>query len=235
MYLLNIPNITDWLTAIAAVIGAPLALWGFIKLIKRDKERETEIAALRNLSSVQSQSLEETKSILLEFQKQTQEFEFQTSLMRESNEFFKEHLTIISGSFKNGAELKSNLANLEIRKRKSEIKPHFIFSGAFGQGISGEYRVRLKNIGQTAYLKDIVVPDSSELIFFNEFSENTRIDKDQEVSINGKIKDGSLRVNVADYEFHILFKDTDNNEYKQIIKRMDNGSRYKVDLPQEVL
>jgi hypothetical protein len=234
MTLLEIPNITDWISAIATAIGAPLALWGFIKLISRDKDREKEIKSLVDLSESQAKSLEQMKNMLLEFQKQTQEFEYQTNLMRESNEIFKEHVNIISISIKQDKEYRQSLIDLESRKRKSEIKPHFIWAGASGQGYSGNCEVRLKNIGQTAYLKDLIVKDTSPVMFYKEFSEDKMINQNQEVKVPGMIRDGSMSVNVVDYEFELQFVDADNNLYKQTVRRFNNGSAFKVENPQEV-
>jgi hypothetical protein len=71
------PTITDWISAGAAVIGVPLAVWSFIKLVLRDKDRETEIRAL-------------TETVL-SLEKQTQELSKQTRLL--SDDFnLKENL-----------------------------------------------------------------------------------------------------------------------------------------------
>lgn len=45
--ILNTINISpEWVSAIAAAIGVPLAVWGFWKLVRHDKDRQTEVQAL---------------------------------------------------------------------------------------------------------------------------------------------------------------------------------------------
>ena len=60
------------------------------------------------------------------------------------------------------------------------------------------------------------------------------INQNEEIKIGGQIKDGSLSVNVVDFEFYILFVDVDNTLYKQRVRRFGNGGSYKIDNPEEV-
>jgi len=37
-----VPNITDWITAFAAMTTIPLVIWGIIKLFLKDREKEID-------------------------------------------------------------------------------------------------------------------------------------------------------------------------------------------------
>lgn len=234
MTFLQIPNITDWISAIAAAIGIPLALVGFIKLIRRDKDRQKEINSLVELSKSQAEGLEEMKKILLETQKQTQQLEFQTNHMKDLNDIFKEYFTTISLSLAQDKEYQGALLGLESKKRKTEIKPHFIFSGGIGQGSIGSYQLRLKNIGKTAYLKDLIFDKDCPIDFFKGFDENKMVNENQEITITGQIKPDQGSVNVVPFSFELLFVDADNNKYKQRINRFSGGGSFKIENPQEI-
>ena len=234
MTILDIPNITDWISSIAAAIGVPLVLWSFIKLVIRDKDREKEITALTNISKAQSDSFEEMKKMLLETQKQTQEFAYQTKHMQELNDIFKEYLETVSMSISQNKDYQQNLLDLENKKRKTEIKPHFIFAGAMGQGYSGSYEIRLKNIGKTAYLKDLTIPEECPIDFYKNFEENKMVKPNDEIAIAGQIKEVQQSVNMVGFEFELVFEDTENNKYKQKVIRFNGGSSYKIGNPEDV-
>ena len=50
--------ITDWIQAIGIFLGFPAALWGMIKLFKKDKERQIEISSLASLAESQTKITE---------------------------------------------------------------------------------------------------------------------------------------------------------------------------------
>jgi hypothetical protein len=50
--------ITDWIQAIGIIIGFPAALWGIIKLFKKDKDRQKEISSLTSLAESQAKMIE---------------------------------------------------------------------------------------------------------------------------------------------------------------------------------
>lgn len=213
------PKITDWLQGIGAVIAIPAAIITFIKLLRKDKERVAQIKTLSDM--------------MLESQKQTQEFEYQTLLMRESNDILKEQLTVIASSLKQDKDLKSNMLELEQRKRKSEIRPRFIFSGAMSQGSTGYHELKLKNIGGTAFLKKIIFPDDTEVRFSILFEEGKMIQQNEEICIQGQAIDNSVLISTIGYELNLLFLDADNNHYQQKIVRLPGGGSYKIDNPFE--
>lgn len=214
------PKITDWLQGIGAFIAIPAAIITFIKLLIKDKERVAQIKTLSDM--------------MLESQKQTQQFEYQTLLMKESNDIFKEQLTVIASSLKQDKDLKSNMLELEHRKRKSEIRPRFIFSGALSQGSMGYHELKLKNIGGTAFLKRIISPNNTLVNFSMPFEEGKMIQQNEEIRIQGKALDNTVPISVVGYELDLSFLDADNNRYQQKITRLQGGSSYKVDNPFEI-
>lgn len=214
------PKITDWLQCLAAIIAIPAAIITFIKLITKDKERATQIKTL--------------SEIMLESQKQTQEFEYQTLLMKESNDIFKEQLTIIASSLKQDKDLKSNILELEKRKRKSEIRPRFIFSGALSHGTTGYHELKLKNIGGTAFLKKISTSNNPDIGFSTQFEEGKMIQQNEEIIIQGQATGNAIPVSKVGYDVHLQFIDSDNNLYHQKITRLQGGSSYKTDNPLEI-
>jgi len=50
--------ITDWIQAIGIFLGFPAALWGIIKLFKKDKERQIEISSLASLAESQAKMIQ---------------------------------------------------------------------------------------------------------------------------------------------------------------------------------
>lgn len=213
------PKITDWLQAIAAAIAVPAAIITFIRLLKKDKEKAVQIKTLSEM--------------MLESQKQTQEFEYQTLLMKESNEIFKEQLTIIASSLKQDKDIKSNMLELEKRKRKLEIRPRFIFSGALSQGSTGYHEVKLKNIGGTAYLSRIVAPENPDVKLSTYIEEGKMIQSNQEIIVQGQSTNDTVPVSLAGYELNLIFSDADSNFYQQKIVRQPGGKTYKIDNPLE--
>lgn len=213
----NPPKLTDWAQGIAAFIAVPAAIITFFKLIRRDKDQQLQIEALTE--------------IMLETQKQTQQFEYQTILMRESNEILKEQLTIISSSLKQDNNFKEALYELENRKRKSEIKPYFIYAGSVGMGSLGSYEIKLKNIGKTAYLKNIIVFEDCLIDFYKQFDEDKMVNQNEEIKVSGTIRNNEYSVNNVDFKFRLEFVDIENNLYGQSISRINGGS-YKIGIPE---
>jgi hypothetical protein len=214
----NTPKITEWIQAIAAIIAIPAAIVTFYKLIKRDRDKQKQIKMLTEIAS--------------ENQKQTQQFEYQSILMKESNDIFREQLNAISLSLSQNKDLNETIKDFEFRKRKVEIKPHFIFSGSFSSVPTGTIVIKLKNIGKNACLKNIK-SENQNISFPFEDMNNRMINHNDEIKIIGNIKDNSLNINIVDFSFKLIFTDEDNNYYEQLFNRINNT--YKVENPIEII
>ena len=66
---MNQPMITDWIQAIGIFLGFPTMIWGIVTLFKKDKNKETQIKALTDLSKAQVEILNEMRN-QIEFEKQ---------------------------------------------------------------------------------------------------------------------------------------------------------------------
>jgi hypothetical protein len=81
------PSITDWISAVTSILGIPIYIWGIIKIFKKDKAQVRKLNALEDLAHTQNEVAIRITEEINELAKQTSEYQYQSSLMEESNKF----------------------------------------------------------------------------------------------------------------------------------------------------
>lgn len=218
MILLDIPTITDWISAIAAAIGVPLAIWGFVKLVIRDKEREAQI---QSLSSIAEQLTEQVQQLST----QTSEFKYQSSLMFEQNKLIEKQLELNTDIFLQSKDAVEKKQALERQKRINDIKPHFVF--AHGGRMMDKVNLTLRNKGSKAENISVEFMTPTELTLAPHHKE---IDANTEFTINMFIPEGGnsyMYPNTAlQYDINLNYNDIDGNRYSQNFKMQNHNYQF---------
>lgn len=105
---------TDWIRAIAAMLGIPVAIFGIIRLFKKDEERERQISSLEKLATTQNKTLTKFENQILELQRHTIEFGKQSISMVEQNSLLAKSLKIEQDKHK-----------YETQKQYEELEEYF--------------------------------------------------------------------------------------------------------------
>jgi len=220
--------ITDWITSVAAIIGIPLALWSFVKLIIKDKDKQEQLHSLRDMASNQNEINLQLKEQVSQLTKQTGEFQYQSTLMFESNQLLEKQVQILNDFFIERKISEKTKQDLEEQKRLLEIKPHFIFNG--GMSNPGHFELRLKNKGGTADSFSIE-KTNSELVTLNDINPKTVVDSGQLLSVSGYPNTDKTywNANLVNFELNLNYKDVDGNNYYQKIVRQNQ--QYIIDNP----
>jgi hypothetical protein len=232
----NPPKITDWLQALGAVIAVIAAIWGFIKLFVRDKNREKEIKSLIDIADAQQQNLAKVQALLEEAQKQTAEFIVQSNEMKESNSLNKKHLEILTQSIEQNKNHQDKLLAIKNSERKNDIRPHFLLDSSYTG--SSNYTLSLKNIRAVAFFEEIRNFPESTIHFSQSKQRNQRIATNSQIELNGylAVAVGNNPVhhyNTSPFQFELIFRDEDKNLYKQVIKRVHTN--ISVEQPEEII
>jgi hypothetical protein len=218
------PSITDWINAIAALLGIPALLFGIGRLFIKDKEKQRQLNSLDSLANSQTRSIEELT-------KQTSEFQYHSELMKESNELLAKQIELQNEIFLHQQVTAEQKLELESRKRKSEIKPYFIFEGASSD--PNGFNIRLLNKGKTAkqvYLEQIDDKQAQirQLDNKKEYEQNTKL----EIIGSADSSKTSLNSNQVSFDLILFYTDIDGNRYKQQVTRRQHG--FNVAIPIEI-
>lgn len=211
---ISIPSITDWLQAIGTIAGVPGAIVAFILLFKKDKEKQLQIDMLTNL--------------VIEMNKQTQQFEYQTILMRESNDILKEQAQINNEVFIKDKEYKEKMEKLELRKIKLQIKPYLKFQ--YGSYFNNILKANFLNQGGSAKFTNYNIPVEDELII--KTLTNITVNRNEEFELTAHYV-GNQDLKKIDKMVEIEYEDSMENKYKQNI--IIRGNSFKILDPVEVL
>ncbi len=207
------PTITDWISAIGVLLGVPAALFGIMKLFVKDREKQRQLMSLESMASSQSRKIEE-------LEKQTAEIQYQSTLMKESNELLANQLQLQSEIFIYQKVSDESKKMIEDRKRKIDIRPHFNYNG--GVSNAGWFSIKLLNKGSIAENVDMKLIDC-EHVQFNRTLKR-KYEHDAILEIKGSAKsESNLSSNKVSFTAKLEFQDMDGNVYNQIIKR-NNGS-----------
>ncbi|MBP7555987.1 MAG: hypothetical protein KA821_06970 [Chitinophagaceae bacterium] len=230
MFLLDIPisSLTDWISAIAAAIGIPLAFLGFIKLIQKDKDKQAQLNSLKEIAEYQKNINSQLQEQVGQLTIQSGEFQYQSSLMFESNQLLEKQIGLFSNYFQDRRTTESEKYELEQQKRVLEIKPHFIFAG--GSSSPGYFQLKLKNNGGTAQ-KFVIERTNAEFAIINDVDQNVIIESGQILTLKGSANSEKTywNGNTVNYEINLQFTDVDGNVYYQRIKRLNHN--YMIDNP----
>jgi hypothetical protein len=190
--IMNVPNITDWMQGLGTILGVPAAIAAFILLFIKDKQKQQQIDKL-------------TELIL--------EHSYQTELMRESNELFKEQLLIQSEVLINDKNYKDLMKELEIKKSKSKYRPHFVFEK--GESTSNELKLLIRNSGERASKLKFNVAEVEELRITT--PGGISISKNGIFVLTGDYR-GKENLHKIDKLIEIIYEDSIGTKYKQIFK-----------------
>jgi hypothetical protein len=205
-----------WIAAIAALIGVPLSLVSVIKLVRRDKEKEQQIAAIVNITSQLGEQVKELSA-------QTSEFKYQSDLMFEHNKLLEKQFDLqkMIQTEQNGFEAQK-LALLK-QERIVNIRPYFIFKGGGGNQFSHD--IVLLNKGGVA--SDITIR-KGDMESATIRSPKPEIDKNGMLSLAVTETYAKLTFN-RNNAFYIDYKDIDGNSYEQSVGI--NVNTYNVSKP----
>jgi hypothetical protein len=209
---------TDWITAIAALAGVPVAVWGIFKLFIKDQET--------------AQKLKFIEDEVNELKKQTSQFELQTELMRESNGILKQQFEL-QAEIHIGTKTKEESKEIiDKQKRKNEIKPRFIFNGGQASGLT--FIVTLLNKGKRAE-KIQIKSINSDFVDMTPIKEGFGVDEGQILSISGSVNPTKSYYTAAQVACEILisFENEDGDKYLQKVVKGYSG--YQIENPYEDL
>jgi multidrug efflux pump subunit AcrA (membrane-fusion protein) len=209
------PSIPDWISAIASLLGIPALLFGIGRLFIKDKEKQRQLNSLDSLASTQAQSIEELT-------KQTSEYQYHSTLMKESNDLLARQIELQNEIFLHQQVTTEQKADLEQRKRKAEIKPHFIFDGASSN--PDGFSLRLLNKGKTARQVTFDKVDD-EQAQIRSIDINKEYDQNTKLEITGNANRTKTNLNSNQVSFNIILKysDVDGNNYKQEVSRRQHS------------
>lgn len=210
------PTITDWISSIASLLGIPIIIWGIIKLFIKDKSQERKLNSLESLAISQDEITKKMAEQINELAKQTSEYQYQSELMKESNNLISKQIELQNDIFLHNQVTEEKKLELQKIKRINELKPYFINNG--GSSNSEKISISLKNKGNTARNLRL---EKIEGNFINFKKLNTEIEFEQNkileivgtISSSGRNFDNSQRA----FKAEIYFEDMDGNKYKQRI------------------
>jgi len=216
-------TIADLVQAIGVGIGFPAALWGLVKLFKKDREREKEIKALIQIAKSQGEQIEELK-------KQTAESKLQTLALVDSNQILADQLKLQTEAFLNDKDYKNRLLKIEDQKKKNLIKPLFDPSG--GSSTGGEFKIIFKNIGKRAVFKGVELVENENVSIRPVSSIDRGIDTNGTIEIDGLFTGQGNYGNAASYKLNILFTDIEGTLYYQTYMK-DKSRKWNLTQPAE--
>lgn len=206
-------KITDWITAVAAVIGIPLSMIAFIKLIRRDKDKQDQIDKLATMAGI---------------------LDNQTSEMRKHNELVAMQVEILrESSVNNGHDKDSQkkLQEIEEKKLRLSVQPRLWLNGAGYTGYTGEWYFDLNNKGEVAYIDAIDLLSGD--IVLHPLSFPFELEKGAQRNIRGK-DNGTKHIKDSEFEIEILYHNTLGQPYHGIVKGIGANAKLILDeqLPQ---
>ncbi|MEZ7496596.1 hypothetical protein QO206_13965 [Leeuwenhoekiella aequorea] len=223
-------SITDWISAIGVLLGVPITIVSLYKLFMKDKEQERKLNSLEKMAIEQNNIVLQLKSQADQMIIQSGHFQYQASLMKESNRLIEKQLELQTGIFLHDKDTAESKIKLEAQKRLSEIKPYFSFEGS-SSGPDG-FKLMLQNLGKRAENVTIKEVDT-KFVNLQPKIENRSVDNNNLLNINGYPNANTHNPAIEEpYEIDLNFSDIDGNKYFQKIKKVRNGS-YLIEDPQK--
>lgn len=210
-------TIPNWIMALAASYGVIEIVRGQINLKKQQKENEKSIAFLN--------------AQVDEMRRQTTQFEYQTSLMSESNKIMDKGIDNLIRILGRGQEAAEAQREIEQQRRILEIRPFFNPRSGHSSP-SGGFGIKMVNQGGAATNFRII--DVSGPIIASPLKQDRVVDKGQELEVSGKSNDAStgFNSNIVTGQILLGFTDIDGNKYQQNI--IKNYSGHQVGLPTRI-
>ncbi len=196
----------DLMQAIGVLVALPAAVWGIINLFKKDKEKQKQINSLIKLAE---ESSSQTVILSGQLEKMTESNKIQTEYL----ELFGKYISAAEQS----VELQKEQRELDLKKRKSEIKPRIKKDGATSS--STQSTIHIKNIGGYAKIKDIKIgPTNSVAIPGFEEMKRKELEPGIRNSIALKTSSKCPHMNDCIIDIIIYIEDKDSNIYELYIK-----------------
>lgn len=223
-------SITDWISAIGVLLAVPITIVSLFKLFRKNKEQERKISSLETIAKEQNSIVLQLKSQADQMIIQSGHFQYQASLMKESNRLIEKQLELQTGIFLHDKDTANSQAKLEAQKRLGEIKPHFSFEGS-SSGPDG-FKLSLQNLGNKAENVSVIEIDN-KFVNLQPKIENRNVDNNNLLNINGYPNaETHFPAIEVPYEVNLNYSDIDGNNYFQKIKKIRNGS-YLIEDPQK--
>lgn len=213
---MNQPLITDWINAIASIIGIPLVLISILKIISKDKDKERKIVSLENIAISQDELIKKMSEQINELQNQTSEFQYQSTLMRDSNEIVNKQIELQNLIFNHNVDIEDKKMEIQKQTHLNEIKPNF--SRGPSSRDSRKIEINLTNKGQTA--RKLRIEHIEDNVQFETLDIEREYDNEKSLKLKGTFNHIS-----EEYKIDLLFEDVEGNQYKQ---RLTNK---KIDRP----
>ncbi len=196
---------------------------GDYKNLKKNKNQERKINSLENLAISQDKMIRKMTEQINELAKQTSEYQYQSVLMKESNNLISNRIELQNDIFLHNKGVEEKKLEIQEIKRLSEIKPHFINIG--GGSDPSNISIRLKNKGATA-INLTLNKIRGEFITFQKSNPETEIDNGKNIEIKGNIFSSGRNQDNGnrDYELELTYEDIDGNKYKQKIENRKTGN-----------
>jgi hypothetical protein len=222
------PSITDWISAVTSILGIPIIIWGIIKIFKKDKAQVRKLNALEDLAHTQNEVAIRITEEINELAKQTSEYQYQSSLMEESNNLLGKQIEIQNEIFLTNKVSEQRKLELQEIERQNKIKPHFVFN--FAQSDSSSNKITLKNNGATA--RNVRIEENSnDYIRARILKSGEETENGEKIEIALTKKSDAPGINISIYSLEILYEDIDGRIYKQSVTNNRISIPEKIDTP----
>ena len=216
------PSITDWMQAIGVLLGVPLTIWGIFSLFRKDKEKERQLESLKKIAVSQDNVVQKLSEQVDQLAIQSSQFQYQSSLMSESNKLFEKQIELQKDIFMHSVGIEMKKAAIEKEKRNNEIKPFFTFE--LSHQSPEVFKLILANKGGTALnlkIEEIEI----KYALFSPLYKDLKIEQFGHLEIKGTPRPENAFVNGNNitFEINIAFEDIDGNPYYQNIVRLQTG------------
>lgn len=196
---------------IITAIGSLSTFGMFLFLFRKDKDKQTQINKLTNITTL----LEAQNEVMKEH----------NNLVSQQVEIFR-NTKILSGQDNNAL---SELRNIEEKKLKLSVRPNLWLNGAGYSGYDGELKIDLNNKGEVAHITNFNLT-SSDIVLHNEHLPY-ELEGGQRRYIFARSK-GNKHIKDAIYSIEILYKDKINTPYSITIT--GEGANVTLSEPTEI-
>jgi hypothetical protein len=214
----NLP-ITDWIQAIGALVAIIGALIAFLKLFKRDLDKQKQIDSLYKMAEQSEIQANQLINLAEYINKSNSLLSQQVSLIQE----------ILISSEKDNEKTQERI-EVENKLRKNQNLPRFEF--LHGSGNLESFVLDFENKGKIGKIKGIESLEDNKISNVNLLNAvDSNIDENGRLRIrimpNSEIKTPQS----ANINFRILFSDIEGNDYYQLVS--GNMLKPKVSFPSE--
>lgn len=209
-------SITDWIQAFGAIIAIAGAIFAFVKLFQKDRDKQSQIDSLAKIAE--------------ESENQTRQLTYQVEQMNESNKIQSEYLQLFQESLsltKDKAKLEEETRLLDEKRRKLAIMPRLEFSTSLRA--LDFYSLDLINKGEKAKILSYEELEKNSVTHSMDNLIKSEISNNQSISITFKPKPFGLSIRECFVEIKLFIEDQDGTKYYQLIS--GPGSKISINPP----